>query len=89
MADKELEDDDPYEFVAMRFPAQPGVDSDEAMTRTFIEEYALFGMPREKVLRLFTSPFFSGTHAVYERRGHAFVQGLIDDVYGVAAPREG
>ncbi|MCK9519042.1 MAG: hypothetical protein M0R74_08500 [Dehalococcoidia bacterium] len=87
MAEKDLEQDDPYEFVAMRFPAEPGVDPDEAMARTVIEEYALMGMPRDKVLRLFSSPFYSGTHAVYDRRGHAFVQELIDSVYGLA-PRE-
>ena len=39
MAEKDFENDDPFEFVAVRFPADPGVDSDEVMARCFIEEY--------------------------------------------------
>jgi hypothetical protein len=82
MAEKEFEGDDPLEFVAMRFPAPPGVDMDEAMARCFIEEYALMGMPRQRVLKMFTSPFFAGAHAVYEKRGAAFIGRLIDEVFG-------
>ncbi len=85
MAEKDLETDDPYEFVAMRYPVGPGSDPDATMARCFIEEYALMGMPREKTMRLFQSPYFAGTHAILQRRGDAFVQDLINDVYGHAA----
>jgi hypothetical protein len=84
-SDKELEADDPYEFVAVRFPMPEGVDGDEAMARCFVEEFALMGMPREKMMSLFRSRFFAGTHSVYESRGEPFVQAIIDDVYGPAA----
>ena len=89
MAEKELEADDPMEFVAMRYPVPPGVDGDEVMARCFIEEYALMGMPRAKVAQLFRSRFFKGTHAILESRGEAFVQRLIDQVYGPAPCEEG
>jgi hypothetical protein len=82
MAEKELEDDDPYEFVAMRYPADPAIDSDEAMARCFVEEYALLGTPPERIALLFRSPFFAGTHAILESRGSSFVQGIIDEVFG-------
>jgi hypothetical protein len=88
MADKELEGDDPLEFVAMRFPAPAGVDMDEAMARCFVEEYALMGMPRERVVRMFASQFFAGAHAVYEERGAAFVERIVADVFGPATPVE-
>ena len=88
MAEKDLESDDPYEFVAMRFPVEPGVDADERMARCFVEEYALMGMPREKTMHLFRSPFFAGTHAVLEARGEAFVRAIVDDVYGPTRPQE-
>lgn len=88
MAEKQLESDDPMEFVAARFPVEPGVDPDEVMARCFIEEYALMGMPNHYVLRLFHSPLFAGTHAVLERRGEAFVSAIIDDVYCVASAEE-
>ncbi len=88
MVEKELESDDPMEFVAVRFPVDPGVDPDEVMARCFVEEYAVMGMPRHNVLRLFHSPLFAGTHAVLERRGEAFVRGIIDDVYCVTSGEE-
>lgn len=85
MADKEFEADDPYEFVAMRYKAEPGTDPDEVMARVFIEEYALMGMPRDKIMRMFRSPAFAGTHDILERRGEAFIRAISDDIYGQAA----
>ena len=88
MAEKHLEEDDPYGFVAVRFPVDAGTDPDETMARCVIEEYALVGMPARRVLQLFQSRFFAGTHAILESRGEAFVQRIIDDVYGAAAAQE-
>ena len=79
---KDLEADDPYAFVAVRFPVDPGVDPDEQMARCFIEEYALLGWPRERVRRLFDFETFSGTHDILRRRGPAFVDALVADVFG-------
>jgi hypothetical protein len=84
MAEKALEDDDPYEFVAVTFPMEDGVDADELMARCFVEEYALMGMPRDRMFVLFRSKFFAGTNAILERRGEEFVRAIIDGVYGPA-----
>ena len=81
MAEKDIESDDPYEFVAMRYTAEPGTDPDEAMARCFIEEYALMGMPRKHIMRMFESARFSGTHAILERRGAEFIRAISDDIY--------
>jgi hypothetical protein len=89
MAEKDFEADDPMEFVAMRFPVPEGVDADAEMTRCFVEEYAVMGMPPERVLRLFKSPFFEGTHKVMATRGERFVQEIIDDVFGLTRPAGG
>ena len=88
MAEKDIEADDPYEFVAVRYPVEPGVDKDAVTARCFVEEYALMGMQRERIMRLFQSPAFSGTNDIYARRGRPFVQEIIDGVYGVAANQE-
>jgi hypothetical protein len=37
MAEKDLEQDDPYEFVAVRYPVEAGVDADAEMARCFVE----------------------------------------------------
>jgi hypothetical protein len=88
MAEKEFEADDPYEFVAMRYTAEDGTDPDEAMARCFIEEYALLGMPRDRIMRMFASPHFAGTHAILQRRGAEFVHAIADHVYGQPAAEE-
>lgn len=88
MAVKEIESDDPYEFVAMRYTAAPGTDPDEVMARCFIEEYALMGMPRKHIMRMFESARFTGTNSILERRGAAFIRAISDDVYGHPAEEE-
>ena len=88
MAGKDFESDDPMEFVAMRFPAPAGTDVDAEMARTFVEEYALMGMPRARVLQLFRTPAFTGTHRIWESRGEEFVKELLDEVYGPTRPLE-
>ncbi len=88
MAEKDFETDDPYEFVAVRFPMEPGVDGQEAMARCFVEEYALMGVPRRKILQIFSAEMFAGAHAVYEERGEAFIQRIIDDVFGAEPAME-
>jgi len=85
MAEKDFESDDPYEFVAMRYPVDPGTDADEVMARCFIEEFALMSMSRQKTMRLFASPQFAGTHDILARRGRAFIERLADEVYGQPA----
>jgi len=89
MAEKDLEDDDPYEFVAVRFPMEEGVDADELMARCFIEEYALMGMPRDRTLLLFRSKFFAGTNGILQRRGDEFIESIIESVYGPAMQEVG
>ena len=86
MAEKDLEGDDPFEFVAVRFPAAPGVDMDAEMARCFVEEYALMGMPRSHVMTLFRSKSFAGTHEILRSRGEALIESVIDQVYGPAQP---
>lgn len=85
MAEKEFEGDDPFEMVAATFPVPDGVDIDEVTARVLIEEYALMGMPRTRIMAMFRSQFFAGTNVIFESRGEAFVTRLIDDVFGPAA----
>lgn len=87
MAEKAFELDDPYALVGMAFPASDAEQLDREMTRAIVEEYALLGMPRAKVWRLFASPFFAGTHAILARRGEEFVREILDEVFG-PAPQE-
>jgi hypothetical protein len=88
VAEKDFESDDPYEFVGVRYPAEPGTDPDEIMARCFIEEYALMGMPRDRIMRMFASPAFNGTHSILQRRGVEFIRAIAEGVYGRPAAEE-
>jgi hypothetical protein len=85
---KGAEASDPFEAMAVLVDCPPGYDGVAAMARAFVEEYAMLGWGRERIMKLFRDPRYAGTHAVYHERGEAFVQGLLDDVLGVA-PLEG
>lgn len=90
LPDKAFEEDDPYELVAVEVPSPPGYDGPAEMARCFVEEFALIGFPPDRILRLFSSRAFAGSHAVYEERGEAFVRGLIDEVFtGRKGERDG
>lgn len=81
-ADKELEDDDPFELIGVRYPVEPGVDADRVLARCFVEEYALIGWTPSKVRMLFETPQFAGAHDVRRRRGPDLIEEVIAEVFG-------
>ncbi len=78
---KAAEPSDPYIATAVSL-STPGYDGLAAMARTFVEEFALMGWPRERIAKMFTIPRFAAAHAVYTQQGPAFVERLIDEVLG-------
>ncbi len=80
--EKEFELDDPYEMVGVMIPSPPGEDLTSEMVKVFMEEYAVLGFSRERIMRLFENPFYAGVHAVYQQRGEAFVNGIADQIFG-------
>ena len=81
-ADKEFEDDDPYELVGVRFPVPEGVDADRELARCFVEEFALMGSSPAEVRRLFADPHYTGSYDIAQRRGLQLVEELIAEVFG-------
>jgi hypothetical protein len=69
----QFDPDDPMEFTGVALPG----DTQEAMAECFVEEYVMQGFTDGMILRLFTHPFFAGTHAIYRSRGEEFVKALI------------
>lgn len=84
---KQAEATDPYDATAV-FLHTPGYDGLAAMGRAFVEEFALLGWSRERVERMFRMPRYVAAHAVYLKRGPAFVTELIDDVLGPSRSRD-
>ncbi len=87
--DKQLEPDDPFAFVAVRYPVESQRDQDLEMARCFIEEYALMGWPGSHIRSLFTSPLYAGPHAIYTRWGPDVVDDLIREIFHIEESGDG
>ncbi|MBL8949633.1 MAG: hypothetical protein JNK82_02575 [Myxococcaceae bacterium] len=74
----EADAEDPNELVGVTLPASA---ADEAqMAVCIVEEFLRMGMTPEQVLRLFRSPSYRLTHALYARRGEAWIVRLVSSV---------
>jgi hypothetical protein len=87
VADKKLEQDDPFEMVGVVLPETMDDAALTEMACCFVEELARMGYGREKLMRVFRDPFYKGPHAVYRSKGEEFVRALVDQV--PARPAEG
>ncbi|MBI2321319.1 MAG: hypothetical protein HYU88_04310 [Chloroflexi bacterium] len=73
MSQKDYEPDDPMALRGVGLPA----GSADAMAACLVEEYVRLGYSDQQLLRLFRSPAFAATHALYRGRGEAWLHGLI------------
>ena len=79
------EPDDPHELLGVVLPAEPGAV--RAMAEAFADEFTQMGFDRERVLRLFRSPFYAGAHAALRVLGEAEVVRIVDESVRVFAAR--
>ena len=80
--DKNLEDDDPYALVAVRFPVPEGVDGDRELARCFVEEFALMGWSSPRIRELFTQPLYTGAYEIAVRRGMDLIDDVLAETFG-------
>jgi hypothetical protein len=81
----EPDPDDPSVLMGVALPAPPAATRE--MACAFADEFAQMGMERERLLRLFRSPFYAGAHAALQLLGEAEVESIVDEslrVYGRA-----
>jgi len=79
---KELEVEDPYALVGVRYPVPEGVDGDREVARCFVEEYALMGWRADRIRQLFTEPGYTGAYAIARRRGMDLIDDVLADAFG-------
>lgn len=80
-ADKAAEATDPMELVGVAYPTDSAAADDRRMARCFVEEFALLGWDAGRIRNLFRSPMYAGPHGILRRRGMAFVDELVTDVF--------
>jgi len=78
---KAAEATDPYVASAVEL-STPGHDGTAEMARTFVEEFARIGWPRDRIARMFRQPRYMAAYSVYQTRGPDFVARVIDEVLG-------
>lgn len=83
---KPYEADDPAELVGVRLPDAPDAGAWEEMATVFIEEFALMGWGRERVLRLFANPRFAGPHGALRALGAERVRALVEAAFPGVRP---
>ena len=67
---KKFEPEDPMELMGVEVP---GGDPDQVLDG-IVQEYLLLGWKPPRILSLFRSPYFSGTHQIYRQKGEAYVK---------------
>lgn len=83
---KPYEADDPSELVGVSLPIVPDADAWEEMATAFIEEFALMGWGRERVVRLFANERFAGPHGAMRALGAERIRALVEAAFPEAGP---
>jgi hypothetical protein len=77
------EPEDPHVLVGVGLPADE--DATREMAAAFSDEFAQMGFDRDRLLRLFESPFYAGARAARDCLGEAEIAKIVEEslrVYG-------
>ena len=80
MPKDEFDFEDPLELNGVAFLTEE--DTTDAMCECFIEEFMRMGYNAKQVLALFRNPHYIGMNMVLEKRGEAFIQERVVEVFG-------
>ena len=80
MAEKQLEQDDPFQMVGVVLTEKMDDAALTEMACCFVEEFARMGYRGEKLMRLFRDPFYGGPYSIYRAKGEEFVRSLVEQV---------
>jgi hypothetical protein len=81
------EPDDPHVLVGVSLPGDASATRE--MAEAFSDEFAQMGFDRDRILRLFRTPFYAGAHAALQLLGEAEVGRIVDEslrVFGGRRP---
>ena len=68
---------DPHLLVGVSLPGEEA--STREMAEAFADEFAQMGFDRDRLLRLFSNPFYAGAHAARELLGDALIVRIVED----------
>jgi hypothetical protein len=73
----DAEPDDPQVLVGVGLPADAAASRE--MAAAFADEFAQIGFDRDRLLRLFTNPFYAGAYAARLLLGDTAIARLVDE----------
>jgi hypothetical protein len=79
MPKDEFDFDDPLELNGVMIPTDE--DTTGIMAECFIEEFMRLGYNHKQIFALFRNPCYTGMNLVLQKRGEAFVQDLIAELF--------
>lgn len=85
MVEKTFEEDDPMEMIGVQLPNQTEEQLRD-MALCFAEEFAREGWDRERLLKMFRTPFYQGPYMVWQQKGDDFVCSVIDEAIKMWRP---
>lgn len=72
---------DPNMLVGVELPAD--VDTTEDMAYVFAEEFARIGFDKEKIMSLFSRPFYAGPHRAYQELGAKRIEQIVAECMAI------
>jgi len=74
---------DPNMLVVVELPA--AADTTEEMAYVFAEEFARMGFDKKRIMRIFSRPFYAGSHKAYQELGAEKTEKIVEeclDIWG-------
>ena len=72
---------DPHVLVGVGLPAEAGTMAE--MAYVFAEEFCRMGWDAQRILRVFSNPFYAAAHRAYRALGEAAVREIVEECAAV------
>ena len=72
---------DPNVLVGVGLPAEAGTMTE--MAYVFAEEFCRMGWDAQRILRVFSNPFYAGAYRAYRALGESAVREIVEECVGV------
>ncbi len=78
---KEPDPTDPNMLVGVEIPAM--AETTEEMAYVFAEEFTRMGFDKEKIMKIFSRPFYAGSHRAYQELGAEKIEIIIEECFEI------
>lgn len=78
---KDPDPTDPNMLVRVELPAT--AETTEEMAYVFAEEFARMGFEKERIMKVFSRPFYAGSHRAYLELGAERIEQIVDECLAI------